>query len=449
MNGKHWDTTHEQVPYFNSPADPLDGQQDLLTAIIKKQQPLYDYSSSPAANAIMDSPLAANLPGSNDNLNDMDIDHVKILDNKLVTQVKNIANKPSLGTTSSPVSEQPPVPYVNPYGDLAEMQATARGNMGNISMLEGLTNAGKSIATAGRVEAAPVKYDDLRAMALQPIKDRAELIKNANEEDKMNPNSPSSIASREMMAKMMDMTGNATGANAIRKGNMSLQQLETVYGNVTLEKLATMHESMEARKATAALALSAKKEMRESTAYQKASNDMEHYRGNNAAQQAAVALQNGRNALALAQMPGKSVEQLQLLAMEMAKMATGGVPGHAEIKTLVPDTVQTRLSLINKFLSNKPSDAQAGAFVKQNVAYINEMMNNYQNGLNDYKRKVLSGYKHSLPSEMYSDLEARIGETGTEGKKQTTSDDAEAVKWAQKNKSDPRAQQILKMHGMS
>ncbi len=142
-------------------------------------------------------------------------------------------------------------------------------------------------------------------------------------------------------------------------------------------------------------------------AYQKATHDLNSFRGNNAVQQASVALTNAKNALSLADKGNLSPDQLHLFASEMGKLATGGVPGHSEIEALIPDTAKSRLAKFQSFFSNNPTDADAQAFINNNKAYLHELLKNYQGVVDTYRTNTLDGYKKKLSPKDYDELKSR------------------------------------------
>ena len=143
-------------------------------------------------------------------------------------------------------------------------------------------------------------------------------------------------------------------------------------------------------------------------AYQKATHDINTFRGNTAIQQASSALINVQNALSLANRGKLSPSDLHLFASEMGKLATNGVPGHSEIAALVPNTAKSKLAEFVQFFSNNPSDADAQAFVDHNKTYLMELAKNYGKAVDTYKANILDGYKRKLDPEDYADLKKRI-----------------------------------------
>lgn len=143
-------------------------------------------------------------------------------------------------------------------------------------------------------------------------------------------------------------------------------------------------------------------------AYQKASHDLNTFRGNAAVQQASSAMINVANALSLAEQGHLTPPDLHLFASELGKLATNGVPGHSEIAALVPDTAKKDLAKFISFWSNSPTDAQAQDFIDHNKTYLKELAKNYGKAIDTYKDNTLNGYKRKLSSEDYADLKQRV-----------------------------------------
>jgi hypothetical protein len=182
-------------------------------------------------------------------------------------------------------------------------------------------------------------------------------------------------------------------------------------------KIADTSENRAARLQAASQNQQDRQDKQSADAYQKASHDLETFRGNQAAQQASVALTNAKNALSLADKGNLSPDQLHLFASEMGKLATGGVPGQTEVEALVPDTAKARLAKVTSFFSNNPTDADAQAFINNNRSYLNDMVSNYQSVLDKYRENTLSGYKKKLSADDLADLRSRYPTLANTGAK--------------------------------
>ena|SRR6478672_4717873 len=139
-------------------------------------------------------------------------------------------------------------------------------------------------------------------------------------------------------------------------------------------------------------------------AYTQMRHDLESFRGNSSAQQAALKIQNADTALAIVK--GKdpntlTTQDLNLLANEMGKLASGGVPGEHGVQAMMPNNLQTKYAEMMSFLSSKPTDAQAGEYIKRNLSYLDEMKQVAQGTLNSYRANIAKGYKNRVKPEDY------------------------------------------------
>lgn len=152
--------------------------------------------------------------------------------------------------------------------------------------------------------------------------------------------------------------------------------------------------------------LSSKSGENQDKAYTEMLNKAQTFRGNKAAQQASMDLLNGKKALALVENKDPNTlsrQDLQLLADEMAKVATGGVPGEHGVQALMPNTAIGKLKEMQSFLSNHPTDAQAGAYVQHNMNYLKGMMNVAQGQLDQFEANTVKGYKNRVGEDHWND----------------------------------------------
>jgi hypothetical protein len=147
-------------------------------------------------------------------------------------------------------------------------------------------------------------------------------------------------------------------------------------------------------------------------AYTTMRHDLESFRGNQAAQQAALKIQNADTALAIVKNKDPntlSTQDLNLLANEMGKLASGGVPGEHGVQAMMPNNLQTKLAEMQSFISSKPTDAQAGEYIKRNMAYLDEMKQVAQGTLNSYRSNIAKGYKNRVKPEDYASAATDYG----------------------------------------
>lgn len=147
-------------------------------------------------------------------------------------------------------------------------------------------------------------------------------------------------------------------------------------------------------------------------AYKAMRKDMESFRGNSAAQQAAVKVQNADTALAIVKNKDPNTlttQDLRLFADEMGKIATGGVPGEHGTTSLMPNNLQTKWAEIQNFLSSNPTDAEAGKYIQHNIKYMEDMKDVAKSTLSQYRANIARGYKHKVKEEDYNEAASDYG----------------------------------------
>jgi hypothetical protein len=180
---------------------------------------------------------------------------------------------------------------------------------------------------------------------------------------------------------------------------------------------------------------------------------LESARGNPAVGQAEKDLYASDKAKSLANLYGDpnnlSSSQVNLLVSEIGKIASGGVPSMHELDGLTPGTLTGSLATAWGKLSNSPTKANAGEFVKQYQDYANALSSDAKKVIKDKYGRVIESRKSQLGDENYNALKAqyldRFNEASGGDDQQS---DQEAISWAKANFKDPRAKQILQEHGM-
>jgi hypothetical protein len=191
-------------------------------------------------------------------------------------------------------------------------------------------------------------------------------------------------------------------------GTLTAANADSIYKPLELdEKIKENSANMQMKNEMMRQNQSDRRDKQSADSYQKAAHDLNTYRGNNAVQTAAGALTNVQNALSLADKGNLTPDQLHLFSSEMAKLATGGVPGHSDIEALMPNTMKTQLAKFTSFFANKPSDADAQAFIENNRGYLKELAKNYGNVVGQFQANTLDGYKHKLNPDDFKDLQSR------------------------------------------
>ena len=152
--------------------------------------------------------------------------------------------------------------------------------------------------------------------------------------------------------------------------------------------------------------MDSKKDEIQGKAYSELRNRMETFRGNQAAQQAARDVYSADKTVAMVANKDPNTlttQDLSLLAGEMAKIATGGVPTEHGIQQLMPNNLNTKMAELQSFLMSKPSDAEAGEYIKKNMEYLKEMSGEANKVLKSYRTNILKGYKGRVSEDQYNE----------------------------------------------
>lgn len=147
-------------------------------------------------------------------------------------------------------------------------------------------------------------------------------------------------------------------------------------------------------------------------AYADLRSKLESFRGNQGAQQASRDILSSKKTLLMIENKDPntlSVQDLHLLAGEIAKIATGGIPTESGVEALMPKSSQMVFSKLTSFLQNKPTDAQAGEFIKHNLSYLKEMQGAAEGTINQYRSNIAKGYKNRIRKEDMDEAAADYG----------------------------------------
>lgn len=142
-------------------------------------------------------------------------------------------------------------------------------------------------------------------------------------------------------------------------------------------------------------------------------------------------------------------------------VAAGGAATEGKIQREMPVTFETEWNRLkqkagrNEDLRKSPTGAALIDLLQKNITKVKEDLNAakgeqayniHSNFMNSTNPKAIETNKRKLKEyapEKYNELYG-----GSSAEKEVSDEDAAAVDWAKKNSDDPRAQQILKMHGM-
>lgn len=179
-------------------------------------------------------------------------------------------------------------------------------------------------------------------------------------------------------------------------------------------------------------------------------------RGDASAQQAMKDMYSAKKALGITGLfknpNDMSNQDVSLLTQEVAKMATGGVPTHAEMAALANPTISTKMAPFISALTNSPTPANAGAFVQHYIDYVKELHEAARSTLEERSGALLSA-KNWSPDQLkrFGSLMGRYSKdkslTGNPnqppGERQPDANDLKAINWLKANPNDPNAAGVI------
>lgn len=303
-----------------------------------------------------------------------------------------------------------------------------------------INQLGKSgaLIAAGLAKAKPGAADSIFDknidLANNKVKDYQDRLSNQDS----NPGSAASQAMRGIALKMGFKFGDNVSAEDIKK---QIPQLTSFVNHQ--DQIEAMRQTKAAALLTHQDAMKDKMEEKQNKAYSELANHLETFRGNRVAQQAAMDQYSAAKALDMVKNKDPNTltsQDLQLLAGEMSKIATGGVPTEHGIKSLMPDNLNLKNAEMRNFLLSKPSDAQAGEYVKKNMKYLQDMVHSADGVLHDYRSNILRGYKGRVKDEQYNEAQKTYG-LGQQAEPQYEQD---VLNYAKSHNISPEQAQAIK-----
>jgi hypothetical protein len=174
---------------------------------------------------------------------------------------------------------------------------------------------------------------------------------------------------------------------------------------------------------------------------------LETARGNPAVGQAEKDIYSAQKANSLANLYGDpnklSPQQVNLLAAEVGKIASGGTTSQHELEGITPNTLTGQLAGVTSKLTNEPTPANAAAFVKQYQDYANQLSKDAQGVIQDKYGRVIESRKNKLSDDDYQSLQDNYINRFKTAKPAMSAADQQAAEWAKQNPNDPRAAKIL------
>lgn len=152
-------------------------------------------------------------------------------------------------------------------------------------------------------------------------------------------------------------------------------------------------------------------EAKQTQAYNQTVQQLEQMRGSPAAGQAEKDIYAAQKANSLTKLfaPDGDLNKLtdaqsKLLQLEVGKIAAGGQASEAELNSLDPATLTGKMSKVWGQLSNSPTPANAGAFLKSYQDYGNALSKDAQSVIEDRYGRVINSKKSQFTPEQAQTL---------------------------------------------
>lgn len=357
-------------------------------------------------------------------------------------------------TTSSPaVIASPRMLQPNSDNNQQDLKAAQRKDalMGGIAQILGGSEGQQNyLKAAGAVNQLEQQTQAKAEQTKQALAD----YQLADEKEKNDPNSSSSVLARNILQS----SSKAAGLNLGNISKLSASTIEKNFPSVahlidTQAQAAQRAESSKDRLALLQGQLGVKANDKQDKALQSAQTLLESARGNPAAAQAEKDLYSAQKANSLANLYGDpnklSLPQVKLLAAEVGKIAAGGTSTQSELEGITPNTLVGKMSQYVTNLTNNPTPANAAAFVKQYQDYTGALVKDAQKVIQDKYGRVIESRKNQLGPDNYQSLQDQyINRFKTLSNSKTTQDPSSApdvTAYAQQHKITPQQALAIKL----
>lgn len=315
--------------------------------------------------------------------------------------------------------------YLQGKQDMQDAQAKASQNQ----LIAGLARAGATAGHALSRASAPMDssgFDSLDKSASLPVdqitaqqsgeakelQNQQALLGAEKSQQSDDPDSPQSVASRSVYGTILK----GAGLDPSIIESMSAADIDS-YIKAPLEQKEKLNERMQerqlqadSRNEMASNKRSDKTSDTQNKAYKTLVDSADNFRGNAAAGQANKNLLAADNALSMVNgrdLDSLSQQQVQLFTDELAKIATGGVPSEGGTQALMPSNLSTQIAKMQNYLTSNPSPSKAGAYIRDNIAYLNELRANSQGMVDTYRRNKAMGSRALVSPDQLSEYNDR------------------------------------------
>jgi hypothetical protein len=348
------------------------------------------------------------------------------LDSSSASDVDDSSSMP-VGTSSMKLQPPPPMDpilsdYLKTKANLADAQTQANRN----EMLTGLARAGASLSAGLAHSDKPVDDRPFAEMAQAdqaPVRNIAEsqktlgstlqnqqaLMANERQMGDEDPTSVQSRASQKLIKSLYPGKFDDATLDTMSKAQIG----DSIMKPLELDQKIKEHADEQRNKALDRQAAAKDKEDLKASADQNKAMDfvvskLNTGRADPAANQARLdrySVQKINSLINLYGDPNKlSPQQVKLLAEEVAKVATGGIPGEATTQGLTPNTLRGRGAELLQNMTNEPTSAHAAEFVKNFKAYADSIDNDAKAQIKSQVDSILNPYQKRLGDENYQNL---------------------------------------------
>ena len=293
--------------------------------------------------------------------------------------------------------------------DLVAMLKQAQENENQKQLVHGLAQAatmlGQSIAHQKQDTSALDKIGtgENQVTALQKQIQMGQEQSNIDMAQKQrDPNSALSIQGRELLKKVgINVPDNFSAADAEKLG-LNYSNLLTQKSAQDLKK-ELAYEMMGSKESIAESKNAAGGANSQSKAYEKAVSQAEVVRGDKAVQQAKADMYAIKKINSLVNLNGDpnnlDQQQVELLAAEIGKVATGGVPTIHELTVLNPGSISKSLREAATKVTNTPTPANRGEFVMAMKKYADSINHDAQSTIKDKYQRALSAFESKMGTD--------------------------------------------------
>lgn len=328
----------------------------------------------------------------------------------IAPEVKGTPNSSVTSTLTPPPTD----PSINTVAGLQDAQDRQNNAIFGNQLGRAGDLIGAGIAGHGATPAAQSIFNDQIKEAGNITADFAKKV----EQEKNDPKSQVSQDFRDYVKQFgMTLPPTASAASAEKVMPFAFKKFEaTEAQQARHEDMKYKYDALSTQKQianqTKMQAASDKKDLEQEKAYTEANNKSLSYRSNPAVRQASADVLSVDKALALVK--GKNpddltVQDLSLMTSELGKIAQGGVPTEHGVSQLLPNNLQSKFAQMQNFLTSRPTDAQAGEYIKHNIHYLEDMKNVANQTINDFHTATIKGYEHRISPDRYAELQQNFG----------------------------------------